>query len=150
MNERINYPVPTYLKPSLLKIAETFARPIQFFRKNREIDSEVQCFKNRLALNWLNQIERKLVLKFEFSEDKWFDRYLHVLKPCTVWKLRKHTVDFTKFLYHDFLKNFRENNFLTKPFHTVTKLQIVSNSKKNQNSHLAKMHFHPGSIHIRS
>ena len=27
-----------------------------------------------------------------------------------------HTVEFTKFLYHEFLKNFRENNFFSKEF----------------------------------
>ena len=27
-----------------------------------------------------------------------------------------HTVDFPKFLYHNFLKNFRENNFFSKDF----------------------------------
>ena len=34
----------------------------------------------------------------------------------SLWKKQIHTVDFTKFLYHDFLKNFRENNFLSKHF----------------------------------
>ena len=33
----------------------------------------------------------------------------------TLW-LCTHTVDFSKFLYHDFLKNFRENNFFSKEF----------------------------------
>ena len=28
-----------------------------------------------------------------------------------------HTVEFTKFLYHGFLKNFRENNFFSKKFY---------------------------------
>ena len=28
----------------------------------------------------------------------------------------RHTVNFTKFLYHDFLQNFRENNFFSKEF----------------------------------
>ena len=30
-----------------------------------------------------------------------------------------HTVEFTKFLYHDFLKNFRENNFFSNKEFTI-------------------------------
>ena len=45
-----------------------------------------------------------------------------IYSNCTLFwqKFREsdglHTVDFTKFLYHDFLKNFRENNFFSKEF----------------------------------
>ena len=39
-----------------------------------------------------------------------------------------HTVDFTKFLYHDFLKNFRENNFFSKEFTLYFRNETVSQS----------------------
>ena len=40
--------------------------------------------------------------------------YFHEIFAKNEWV--KHTVDFMIFLYHDFLKNFRENNFFSKEF----------------------------------
>ena len=39
--------------------------------------------------------------------------YRNFLSKVTLWNLRLY---FTKFLYHNFLKNFRESNFFSKEF----------------------------------
>ena len=57
-----------------------------------------------------------LVTKERVDLTKYFfgEREFPVFPHCAV--CATHTVDFTKFLYHNFLKNFRENNFLSKEF----------------------------------
>ena len=50
----------------------------------------------------------------------------------------QHTVDFTKFLYHDFLKKIRENNFFIKEFtiHVLGWLRLYSDMSKVENVNL--------------
>ena len=55
-----------------------------------------------------NQLFRNL-----FSKTVTFTKFLPEIGER---ELPIHTVDFSKFLYHEFLKNFRENNFFSKEF----------------------------------
>ena len=82
-----------------------------FCRKSvekRKIWSHQKIFRQ---INYLVISLVKALLSRNFCQNVW-----DLLQQFAGWESSAHTVDFTKFLYHDFLKNFRENNFFSEEF----------------------------------
>ena len=59
-------------------------------------------------------------------------RYIEMQKN----EYHHHTVDFTKFLYHNFLKNFRENNSFSKEF----TIRLISRNNFQVIQKFSKLH----------
>ena len=76
---------------------------------------KIYCHPKKKEINSSNQL-----FSIFFSKNVTFTKFLSE-KCDSEFPLLLH-MDFTKFLYHDFLKNFRENNFFCKEF----TIQLIS------------------------